>query len=118
MYRKIILAAIFASIPLVSCSSQKEGESGNDKMQVENFEFPDSLIFDGRITRVGNEPFTKLGLMLDEKTVYLIECDSETKETLLDHQGQLYKIYAKEKLETATGIKLVLAKAEKLIEKN
>jgi hypothetical protein len=42
----------------------------------------------GVIMIVGNEPFTRLSIRTDEKSVYLIKCGHDLKRMLLANQGK------------------------------
>ena len=72
----------------------------------------DSTFYEGQITVVGNEPFTKLALIIDDTTIYTLECDKATKDSLWKNQGKYYRIFANEKIVTKTGTKLKIDKSE------
>lgn len=46
----------------------------------------------GKITIIGNEPFTKLAVITDDEKVYVLECSEELKKELWTKQGDLYLI--------------------------
>jgi hypothetical protein len=107
-----IILPIIASIFIISCSTCKIEENIKEKITKSPTSSYDNIIFEGRITNVGNEPFTQLGIILDDTTVYLLECDNDTKTALQKDQGQLYRIFAKEKVETEFGMKLLVYNTE------
>jgi len=115
MHLKVIIFLIFTSIIIFSCSSCKTDESAKEEMNEKlTSTSTENLFFEGQITVVGNEPFTKLGLIVNDSTVYMLECNQETKDKLLNNQGHFYKIFVKEKIETKTGIKLDVIKTERI----
>ncbi len=46
----------------------------------------------GKIAVVGNEPFTRLAIIVDDNKVYVLDCREELKKELLKKQGQQYAI--------------------------
>jgi hypothetical protein len=46
----------------------------------------------GRIAVVGNEPFTRLAIIVDDSKVYILDCSEELKKELLKKQGWQYAI--------------------------
>ena len=97
----IVFISFFLTF-LFSCSGKK----------VENKTEPNSYI-EGTIQKVGNEPFTKLALQVNDSTIYLLECTTEINNLLLSKQGEMYKIYFSEKIETELGTKVIVSKTEK-----
>ena len=49
-------------------------------------------IVKGIITVVGNEPFTKLAIRLDNNKAYILECKKDIEKELLKQQGNYYAI--------------------------
>ena len=39
----------------------------------------DSTYYEGQITVVGNELFSKLALIIDDTTIYTLDCNEETR---------------------------------------
>lgn len=51
----------------------------------------------GKIIVIGNEPFTKLALQLDNEKVYLLKCKDELAKKLWRNQGVIYSVeYSKD----------------------
>jgi hypothetical protein len=74
-----------------------DGCSGGDSVtedgvKYNNFAIDTLVEFTGKITKVGNEPFTNLALMLDDSTMILLDCKENIKSELEIHQGSFYKI--------------------------
>jgi hypothetical protein len=65
----------------------------------------------GIIQVVGNEPFTRLAVNINDKDVYLLECTQEVKTELLKNQQKIYQIIYSEVKESEEGITLVVNKA-------
>ena len=65
----------------------------------------------GVITIVGNDPFTKLAINVNDKDVYLLECSDALKKELWKNQGRIYQIIYSEVKKTEAGISLVVQKA-------
>ena len=68
----------------------------------------------GQITVVGNEPFTELGIMVDDTTVFVIDCSKEMKEALRKNQGQIYKLFIEENIESKSLNTVSVITAEKI----
>jgi hypothetical protein len=65
----------------------------------------------GIIEVVGNEPFTKLAININDKDIYLLECTKEVKAELLKNQQKVYEIIYTEVKHSEEGITLVVNKA-------
>lgn len=65
----------------------------------------------GIIRVVGNEPFTKLAVNVNDKDVYLLECSKEIDAELSKNQGRVYEIDYTEVKKTSDGLVLVVKKA-------
>lgn len=65
----------------------------------------------GIIEIVGNEPFTRLAVNINDKDVYLLECSKEIQSELLKNQQRVYQIIYSEVKQTDEGIILVVSKA-------
>ena len=114
MKPKFIAFIAFTTMVVISCSSCKSDTIEKSDMNKINSISNGNLTFEGRIAVVGNEPFTKLGLFVNDSTIYILECENDIEETLKKNQGYLYKITAKEKTRTEFGIKLIVKKIEKI----
>ncbi|MEW6701133.1 MAG: hypothetical protein AB1298_00295 [Bacteroidota bacterium] len=67
-----------------ACSSTKEAAEKKQTLK-------------GKIIVIGNEPFTKLALQLDNEKVYLLKCKDDLEKKLWRNQGIIYSIdYSKE----------------------
>jgi len=100
------LTIVFTSLILVlliSCSDKNIGNSSDSNSTVE-----------GRIVKVGNEPFTKLAIQINDSTIYILDCKEEMSDSLVNKQGQLYKIYYNEKIETKMETKIIVTNAEQI----
>lgn len=65
----------------------------------------------GYISVMGNEPFTKLALNMDDNKVFILECSDELKKELWGRQGSYYSVMYKEsRVESGMPI-LVVEKA-------
>lgn len=65
----------------------------------------------GIVQVVGNEPFTKLAVNLNDKDIYFLECTKEVQAELLKNQGRVYEIIYSDLKKTDEGITLVVEKA-------
>lgn len=91
----------------VSCSNQKINKTASNN--------PDSnQTVEGNITVVGNEPFTHLGLSVNDSIVYLLDCNKDLEKNLMQNQGRFYKIQYNEKKETENGIMLKVVNSQKI----
>lgn len=113
MSSKFLILLIFASLITISCSSckQEEVKTGENLSAIPSTE---NLTFVGQLTKVGNEPFTKLGLMVNDTTIYILECNDSTTNELKNSQGQKFKIYANKKVKTELGTKIIVNRFEKI----
>lgn len=98
------------AILLIGCT--KENVKHTTTSAAKNF--LNNNVIEGQITVVGNEPFTELGLMVNDSTVYMLDCSKEIKNTLLKNQGSFYKIFFTKKTESKNGIRLSVSKTEKI----
>ena len=91
-----LLFFIFISIGITACCSCG-GEKDN--------------IVKGFITIIGNEPFSKLGIKLENNKNYLLECSDELKKELWNRQGFYYAVeFSESKIENGVPV-LVVKKA-------
>jgi hypothetical protein len=75
----------------------------------ETFDPPRTMT--GQIMVVGNEPFTRLALRVDNKNTYLISCDEYTRQLLLNNQGRIAKLVYNEVRRTNRGEELEVLSA-------
>jgi hypothetical protein len=97
---KKILSLIIGFLIFASCSSS-------------DFTADSSGVITGKVFRVGNEPFTKLGLQVENAKMYILSCDKETESLLTKNQGQDFSITFKGTEKSIEGITLKVTKAEK-----
>ncbi len=90
-----------------SCKTKNYDEVSNSKTNTKD------VFYEGKITVVGNEPFSKLGLMVNDSTIYILECDKETEDSLLKNQGKFYKIFFDQSKAATKSMTLVVIKTEK-----
>lgn len=69
----------------------------------------------GKIIIIGNEPFTKLSIIDNNKRVYTLKCDKILKNFLLENQGKFVKISYKNK-ETIGKNTILIVTNVKIIE--
>jgi len=55
-------------------------------------DIPETGYITGIVVVVGNEPFTNLALQTGPSDVFILECNKETKDYLLNNQGKRVKI--------------------------
>lgn len=77
-----LLIVIISALLLTSCCRCGRTADGN--------------IVKGMIVIVGNEPFTKVALKLEDEKVYLLQCDKKLDEELRSKQGKHFAIKYKE----------------------
>jgi len=88
---------------IVSCSGQKIENNMNSNSTVE-----------GKIVKVGNEPFTELAIQINDTSIYILDCDDKLSDSLSSNQGEMYKIYFNKKTETDMGTKIKVTNAEQI----
>ena len=52
----------------------------------------DGNVMKGRIVVIGNEPFARVALSVEENKVYALECSEEMQKELLKNQGLFYAV--------------------------
>ena len=52
--------------------------------------------------------------MVDDTTVFVLDCNKEMKETLLKNQGQIYKLFIEENIESKSLNTVSVITAEKI----
>ena len=92
-----------AFIIIISCSGQKIENNMNSNSTVE-----------GKIVKVGNEPFTELGIQINDTSIYVLECDDDLYDSLSSNQGEMYKVYFSKKTETEMGTKIKVTNVEQI----
>lgn len=71
----------------------------------------DERTLSGYISVIGNEPFTKLALNMDDNKVFILECNDELRKELWGKQGSYYSVVYKEsRVESGVPV-LVVEKA-------
>ncbi len=65
----------------------------------------------GIVQIVGNEPFTKLAVNINDKDVYLLDCTKEMQAELIKNQNRVYEIIYSDVKKTDEGIILVVKQA-------
>ncbi len=77
--------------------SYKYGDAGSQSNAVKGF-----------IVVVGNEPFTKLAIKLDNGKNYLLDCSEELKKELWKQQGNYYTVqFSKSRMEGGVPVLVV-----------
>ncbi|MCK9280834.1 MAG: hypothetical protein M0P71_09445 [Melioribacteraceae bacterium] len=99
--RKIILALIFLSV-IVFVSTGCSCNCG------------DKETLKGMVVVIGNDPFTKPALKLDDGTIFIIEGSEEIVSELLNNQGVKYAVTLGTFRDGPDGKILVVEQAEKL----
>ncbi len=88
-----VFAFIAALVFVVACSASRDTIDPPAKMS-------------GQIMVVGNEPFTRLALIVSPEQSYLIACDSATHQLLMSNQGKLADVVYNEIRRTGRGEEL------------
>ena len=55
------------------------------------FDTPQKIV--GEIVVIGNEPFTKLAVRVQDGKTYLINCSEGIRKSLLSHQGKIAEVF-------------------------
>lgn len=95
------------SVFLLSCSSQKEADNKIEQEEIK------SEVISGIIMLVGNEPFTKLAVMVDDTTTYILNAPEEIEKELKMNQGNYYSITYKDNGKSPRGETIEVIKIEK-----
>ncbi|MBI9070554.1 MAG: hypothetical protein JEY94_03090 [Melioribacteraceae bacterium] len=106
-----VIVLFISTLFIISCT-QKDLKTSN-KLD-ENIKTNTESI-EGMITVVGNEPFTRLALLVNDSTTYVLDCDSLIKSDLLNNQGKTYKIEYSVKEKLNQGIALKVTKINPII---
>ena len=80
--RIILISTLLLFITLIGCSSSQN--SSNDESGLK--------FVTGEIFLVNNEPFARIAVMND-KSLYLLDCSGKIKDSLSNNQGRRAKIY-------------------------
>jgi len=91
---------------LLSCKTP------NNEINKDNQKLVNSNYYNGRITTVGNEPFTKLGLIINDSTIYILKCDNNTQNKLMMNQGKSFKVFYDNKIDSIGTTVLNVIKIE------
>jgi hypothetical protein len=68
----------------------------------------------GRVQVIGNEPFTKIAVEMENKQVYILECTKEVRAMLLGSQGQLVRVHFRSMKNIPEGKAVEVSEAEPL----
>lgn len=80
MFRfKILVISIGVFLVVFGCSSDKETQSGHKEIK-------------GVSTMVGNEPFSRIAIIVSPHNVYVINGSTEIKQNLIGHQGMYFNV--------------------------
>jgi ABC-type Fe3+-hydroxamate transport system substrate-binding protein len=92
MMKNILLILLLASVvvALDSCSSTSPSTSPSTSGTTRASTFPYMI---GRIEVIGNEPFTKVALRVDESHLFLLTAPKDLEKELTAHQAGLVKLY-------------------------
>ncbi len=80
--------------------------------------YPGKTVFDvaqkvtGIIMVVGNEPFTRLAVRINDDKVYLVRCDDEIRKNLLSNQGKVVDLFYDEIDSNNSGVELRVVKVK------
>lgn len=102
--------SVLLLISCTACKTQSEEKLSTGVEKTENI----MKVVEGRIAIIGNEPFTKLGLVVNDSTIYQLKCDEETKDLLWKNQGEAYKIFVDKLTKSNEGTKIDVSKVEKI----
>ena len=65
-------------------------------------------IVKGKITVIGNEPFARLAIRVENNKAYLLECEKELQDKLINRQGNYYAIqFSGSKVENGIPVLIV-----------
>jgi len=73
-----------------------------------------SSAVEGKIVKVGNEPFTELAIQINDNSIYILDCNTELSDSLSNNQGESYKIYFNKKTKTDLGTKIKVTSVEQI----
>jgi len=99
--RNFVLLAWILVVCLAGCSTS---ELSGDAMR----------IIVGKVYVIGNEPFTKLAVEMENKQVYVLECTKEMQAMLLAKQGQLVRVHFRTMKNVPEGKAVAVSEAEVL----
>ena len=66
----------------------------------------------GKVYVMGNEPFTRLAVEMENKQVYVLHCSKEIETMLLSKQGQLVRVHIKSMMNIPEGKAVEVTEAE------
>jgi hypothetical protein len=96
-----LLACCCIILPLAGCASSSESAGQNGTVV-------------GQAQVVGNEPFTRVGLLTDSGTVYLLECSKDDESVLRANQGRFFRIHFRGIAHAPEGVMLHVESVEVL----
>jgi hypothetical protein len=67
-------------------------------------QLPATGTLDGVIFSIGNDPFTKLGIEVENKTMIILQCSKEIEKELRAHQGQRVQVHYETVEDTPNGL--------------
>ena len=104
MSLSILIITLVCSCKTTNNEQNLSNQESNDHEKLE--------FVTGQITTIGNEPFTELGIVINDSTIYALKCDNEVKSNLSGNQGKIFKVYYYEKIDSIETIKLEVVKFE------
>jgi len=69
----------------------------------------------GIVQMVGNDPFIKLAVNINNKDIYFLECTKELQAELIKNQNRVFEIVYSDVKKTSEGITLVVEKAVQIV---
>ncbi|MGE5316101.1 MAG: hypothetical protein ACM3Q4_15515 [Acidobacteriota bacterium] len=111
MMKTTLLAVLLLCMIMAIDSCSSSSTTTTDKPSAAPSTFPYMI---GRIEVIGNEPFTKLALRVDETHLYLLRAPKEMEPDLVRHQQGLVKLYYSGRQEKAKEHYLDVDHIEKL----
>jgi hypothetical protein len=66
----------------------------------------------GRAHVVGNEPFTRVGILTDSGTMYLLDCSKDVESVLRANQGRFFRVHFQGIVRAPEGLTLHVQSVE------
>ena len=104
-----IIYIFLIAIIFTSCSNQIDANKLENGQRVKT-----ESNYSGRIIIVGNEPFTKPAIMVNDSLVITLECDQKIENQLRTNQGSYFKVTGTKKIEEDGKLKLSITSAKKI----
>jgi len=97
-YQRVLFFAFLSALFLFSCRAAQRSSAP-----------PQTFV--GKVYLIGNMPFAKLALKIDQQQTYVLDCPKEVESTLMQHQGQTVKILARagERMPEGNSLKVISA---------